>query len=342
MLFSSVPAGIEQRFIDISHQAVDSDFFSHSLGFRSQALKLKFVAPDTPGYFMKPRLSFDQVISIFEERFELSLPKPVYHQAHIGESISLIYSPYYVKHKIYDAVLNESIPTRPLEHFDLESLPGGPPDWKIKFLPTLCPSCGWDLEGEKDSLALICKNCSSAWQSKKNKLDRLKFAYIPDTGDDMIYLPFWRIKADVSEIKLNSYADLVKLANMPKVIRKEMEEVLFNFWSPAFKIRPQTFMPLAVRMTLTQPKEKLVNKFPDADIYPVTLPIDQAIESLKTILSDFIKPRRIYLPEFDSIEITPKSYLLVYIAFHRRHQELFQPICNYTIRKNQMKFAKNL
>jgi NADH pyrophosphatase NudC (nudix superfamily) len=26
-----------------------------------------------------------------------------------------------------------------------------------------CPHCGWDMEGGKDSLVLICRNCNIAW-----------------------------------------------------------------------------------------------------------------------------------------------------------------------------------
>ena len=54
MLFSCVESGIKHRFIDASHQAVESGYFPISVGLRSQALKLNFVVPESRGYFLKP------------------------------------------------------------------------------------------------------------------------------------------------------------------------------------------------------------------------------------------------------------------------------------------------
>lgn len=342
MLFSSVPGGVKHRFIDVSSQALASGHFPISLGFRSQTQKLRYVTPDVSGYFAKPVQSFEKIIHIFEERFRLSLPKPVYHQAHVGESISLIYSPYYTSDKIYDAVLNEPVSGRPANDFSMADFKGGKPNWKLNFLPTLCPGCGWDLEGEKDALALICRNCDTAWESRRNALKSLKFAHIPDSGEQVIYLPFWRINAEIDGLQLESYADLVKIANMPKVPTPEMSGIPFRFWAPAFKIRPQTFMPLAARMTLTQPQNELVRQFPKGNLFPVTLSIRESLEGLKTILADFIKPRRTLLPRLEETVIKPRSYLLVYLAFHEKHHDLFQPLCHYAIRKSQMALAGNL
>ena len=65
MLFSCVENGIKHRFLDASHQAVDSRYFPVSVGLRSQALKLKFVTPETPGRFLKPTQPFEEVMQIF-------------------------------------------------------------------------------------------------------------------------------------------------------------------------------------------------------------------------------------------------------------------------------------
>ena len=52
MLFACNPQGVNHKFIDVSHQAVESDYIPHSVGLRSQALKLKFVTPETEGRFL--------------------------------------------------------------------------------------------------------------------------------------------------------------------------------------------------------------------------------------------------------------------------------------------------
>ena len=200
--------------MDISHQAVESRHFPISVGLRSQALKLNFVTPETPGLFLKPTLPFKNVMQIFERRFSKSLPNPVFHKAHIGETLSLIYSPFYIEDKIYDAVLNEPVTLELPDDFDTTLLSVARPDWRTHFVPTLCPGCGWDLYGQRDSLVLNCKNCNSVWRPAGNGFKRLKFACIPEKEDNIIYMPFWRIKTDISGIALNSYSDLAKVANL--------------------------------------------------------------------------------------------------------------------------------
>lgn len=342
MLFSCVSDGVRQTFIDVSHQALASQYFPHSLGFRSQTQKLRFVSPETDGVFLHPNQTFDQVMQVFEERFQSNLPKPIFHQARIGESISLIYAPYYVAGSLYDAVLNEPTPITLPPDFDQAA--GGRPHWRLEFLPTLCPNCGWDLEGAKDALILLCKNCSSAWKPGKTRLEKLKYKHMPATEqeEEVIYLPFWRIKADIAGIDLVSFADLVKTANLPKVLKDEWQDIPFHFWSPGFKIRPQTFLPLATKITLTQPRESLEAEMPTGEIYPVTLPVEEAVESLKITLANFIKPRRKQYLRLNTINITPKSYLLVYFPFYKKHHDLTQPLFKFSIFKNQLKLAGNL
>ena len=342
MLFSCVENGIKHRFIDISHQAVESSYFPLSVGLRSQALKLNFVTPERKGYFLKPTQPFKGVMNIFKHRFSTSLPKPVFHQSHIGEALSLIYSPFYVEDKIYDAILNKPVTPVLPDDFDAKLLQGGRPGGPINFIPTLCPDCGWDLQGRRDALVLNCKNCNSVWRPAAKGFKKLKFAFMPAKEENIIYLPFWRIKADVTGITLNSYADLVRIANIPKAVQKEWEDMKFHFWAMAFKVRPQVFLRLARNMTLAQPQEKLVMELPDARLHPVTLPIEEAIESLTVNLAGFMKPQKDLFPILRDITIKPKSYLLVYIPFIEQYHELIHPKLNLTINKNQLELASNL
>jgi ribosomal protein L37AE/L43A len=342
MVFSCVEDGIRHRFIDFSHQAMESGYFPISLGLRSQALKLNFVTPEINGYFLKPTQPFKNVMSIFSHRFSTSLPNPVFHQSHIGETLSLIYSPYYANDKIIDAILNRPVSPDLPDDFDATRLPGGRPNDRIHFIPTLCPNCGWDLGGRRDALVLGCKNCNSVWRPTANGFKKLRFAILPAKQENVIYFPFWRIKADVTGITLNSYADLVRIANIPKVIQKEWEDMEFRFWALAFKVRPQVFLRLARNITLSQPQEKLVRKLPDARLYPVTLPIEEAIESLTVNLAGFMKPRKDLFPILRDIIIKPKSFLLVYIPFIEQHHEIIHHEFHLSINKNQLELASNL
>ncbi len=190
MLFSTVLSGVKHRFIDVSHQAVTSRFFPASLGLRSQAMKLRFVTSKSPGLFLKPTRTPAEIVETFDQRFGATLPKPVFHHAHVGETLSLVYAPFYLKKgKIFDAVLNKPVSTTVADEFDLDQFKGGTPNWPTGFLPTLCPKCGWDLNGQRDSLALLCHNCNSIWRPSGDGLKRTNFAHIPGDGENIIYLP---------------------------------------------------------------------------------------------------------------------------------------------------------
>ncbi len=342
MLFSCVESGIKHRFIDVSHQAVESPYFPISVGLRSQALRLSFVTPETPGYFLKPTLPFKNMVENFSQRFSRSLPEPVFHQSHIGETISIIYSPFYANDKIYDAILNRPVGAMLPADFDTMLLPGERPDWRIQFAPALCPACGWDLHGQRNALVLTCKNCNSAWRPAGNRLKSLKFAFIPAKEEKVLYLPFWRMKADISGIELHTYADLVKIANLPKAVQKDWHHIEFHFWSLGFKVRPQVFLRLSRNLTLSQYHDKLVRKLPDGPLYPVTLPVEEAIQSLTISLANFAKPQKEVVHNLRDLAIRPKSYLLVYIPFMEKHHEYIQPELNLTLNKNQLALAANL
>jgi hypothetical protein len=342
MLFACAGNDIRHKFVDVSHQAVDSQLFPVSLGLRSQALKLKFITPETQGLFLEPTHTLAHIEQNFDMRFDKSLPKPVLHHAHIGETISLIYAPFYIENRIYDAVLNKPIAAALTEDFDIDQLPAESPNWRIRFISTLCPNCGWDLDGERDSLVLLCKNCTSAWYPVAKKLKKIQFGKHPAHDNNSIYLPFWRIQTEISGISLRSYADLIKVANIPKVVQPGWENIGFRFWAPAFKVRPKIFMQLSKNMTLAQLHNELAEDLPDHRHHPITLPVTEAIESLKVNLASFIKPKNQLAEILHAIDITAKSFVLVYIPFLEKHHEFIQPDLQFAINKNTLALSENL
>jgi hypothetical protein len=342
MLFFCGPAGITNRFVDVSHQTIVTPYFPISVGVRSQAMKLRFAAPDMEGRFLKPRQNFKEIAANFENRFGRDLPRPILHQAHIGESLSLIYSPYYIKDKLHDAILDRPVSTKINDNFNIDDFDGGSPQWHIRSISTLCPHCGWNLEGQRDALVLLCRNCNSSWYPVGKKLKQLKFARIPGDSENAIYLPFWRIRADISGVSLKSYADLIRIANLPKSIQGGWEDVPFRFWIPAFKVRPRLFLRLASHITVSQPRRDLIPKLPVNRIHPSTLPVKEAIESLAITLAKFIKPRKTLLETFDHIDIDAKSFTLVFVPFKEEHHEFIQKDYQIAINKNVLTHSKNL
>ena len=339
--FVSLPGGIKTRIVDVSQQAVSSPMFPVSLGLRSQTLKLRFVAPENEGVFLKPQVSSKELLRLAEETFTSPIRDPMFAKAFVGDSMSQIYSPFYVTDQVFDGVLNRPVSPAPPEGFDVSKMEGGKPDWRIEFIPTLCPSCGWDLQGEKNALALSCKNCNSLWMNKGTGFIKLEFGLFPAETPDSVYLPFYRIRAEVSGIKLDSYADLVKTANMAKVVQAGWEEKPFRFWTPAFKIRPDDFLFFSRNMTLSQPPKEYVAELPQGEVLPVTMPLPDAVESLKINLASFVKPAKI-LQVLDTVQIKAKSVVLVYIPFQKSGKELFQPAFNLRTNKTLLEYAKNL
>ncbi len=162
MLFSSLPDEILHRFADVSQQAAESRLFPFSLGVRSMAMKLKFLSPETQGRFIRPVLPFKEVIRIFKDRFNQNMPianrSKLKDQAFIGETLSLIYAPFYIADnkdselntgkELFDGVLNKPIIRDYEDRFlydnlDISRFSEERPDWRISFLPAICPECGW-------------------------------------------------------------------------------------------------------------------------------------------------------------------------------------------------------
>ncbi len=343
MLFSCLGDGIRHRIVDVSYQGLRSSRFPVSLGLRSQALRLRFLTPATRGRFLHPDVSFNEMMGKVGERYRKALPPPVFLQQFIGESLALLYSPFYLDGKLFDAVLDRPVTGSPPGDFDPAALPGGPPRWRLEFVPAQCPDCGWDLEGERDSLALDCRNCHSLWHAGKERFLRLKFAYVPASPDaGLVYLPFWRIRAAVSGMDLDSEADLVRVANLPRVVKPGMEERRFHFWSPAFKVRPKDFLRFSLRMTLAQPGGDWERSLPGGELYPVTLSLTEAAESLKTCLASFAKPPGKIHPLMEERHIQPEGFLLVYFPFVLRGNELTYPSLRLRINRNLLRYAKTL
>ena len=343
MRFSCLAKGMEHQLVDVSHKAIHEEQFPRSVGLRSQTQKLRFASSDIKGRFLAPTLPFSEMIRIIDKRFKPSHTKPIVHQADIGDSLSIIYSPFYFDGNFMDAILNKPVTKRLPDDFDVSTYAGKRLDWNMHFLPTLCPHCGWDMEGERDSQVLSCENCSSVYHPGENGFSKLSTAHLAAEGEHLRYMPFWRIKADVSHISLTSYDDLVREANLSKTIQPGMPNPSFYFWALAFKVRPQFFIKLSQAMTVAQPAGKFLKGIPSSGhLHPVNLPLKEGLESLKLTLSGMIKPRHKIVSLLPEIKIKPISYVLVYLPFIEKHHEWVQPGMQMAINKNMLAHARNL
>lgn len=181
------------------------------------------------------------------------------------------------------------------------------------------------------------------WQATQQGLSRVNVAHMSTTtANEVLYLPFWRIRARASGILLDSYADLIKTANLPKIPQPGWEKIPFYFWGPAFKVRPQSFLRLTHQTTLSQPREHLVPEVPKGPMHPVNLPVTESVESLKLNIAGFIRPQKRVEADLPAIQVKALRYLLVYLPFEVHHHDLVQPDFHIAINRNQLALAGNL
>ena len=343
-LFSCAAGNIHKRFMDISHPAVSLSGFPSSLGLRAQAMKLGFLTPDLPGYFLRHTLPARQIMNLFAARFSASLSAPALCQEFVGENLSLIYAPFYVQEgQLRDAVLHHPVITDLPDGFAPAAWGEKSGKWQVRFVPSLCPACGWDLQGEPDALVFLCRNCERAWQAGPDRLMPVTFGRLSaDDPENRTWFPFWRIQADVSGISLQSCADLIRSANLIKVAREEDEQSRFYFWFPAFKVQPRFFLNLSRQMTLSQPREKPVHQLPPGRMISANFPVSEAVKSLKINLASFLKPPSLVQNRISEIDIRPRKYLLVLIPFREDHLDYFQPDFQMAVNKNMLGLSRNL
>ncbi|MFN2358551.1 MAG: hypothetical protein ABR534_12510 [Desulfotignum sp.] len=337
--------GMTHKFLDLSALALEESFSNlpFSLGFRSQALPLKQITPKTRGRFLRPADAKTVLGRTQQSRSRIQEKSASGFTEDIGETRSLIYSPFYAKDGVLvDAILNRPTGSVPESDQDLQSLPVCRPEKQTVFVPGLCPACGWDLEGSRDSLVLVCRNCHSLWKARDRHLARVRYACARPGHDTDVMVPFWKISARISAFSLSSYADLVRLGNLPRALKPEWENKSLFFWAPAFKIRPRIFLRLATQLTACQPDPALEKKIGTQKHVPVTLPAAEAVQSIRILLAGLSKPLNDHLPALSQMQIEPVHAMLVYLAFEEQHHDYVHPGIQAAINRNVLALSSNL
>ena len=370
MHFECRTSGIKTTIIDKNFLALDNKTLPATLGIRPQSMKLNFAQKTEHTRFIEPRLNFEKssvetknrlsyeivtthdtrfisiddgnnIFEVPETRSELKEDK-LFHEAFVADKASVIYTPLFIRdNNIYDAIL-----TKPISNADIEGLSGdtSSSDWIIQFLPTLCPNCGWDLIAERDSCVLLCNHCNNAWEVSQGTFQPVKYgiALSNNPQQKFTHLPFWKIKVMINGIDLRFYGDLLKLANLPRVIQEEQKTSDLYFWIPAFKIAPPVFLRIARQVTMANPHKELQEEFRDISSYPVNVTLSEAVDSLKVVLADIAINKKDILPRLEEIAITLVESLLVFHPFLDSGYELSEPEINCGLMKNALRWGKNL
>ena len=334
---------IGYRFVDITHTGLPLKGIPSSLGLRPQAMKMKFVTPATQGSFLKFTLKAADLVAKAAKLTSGASSGTISHRAFIGETLCLIYLPLFVQgNRIFDAVLNKPIAAVPggRDLFGSEIIDR--PKWKLAFLPTICPQCGWNLEGEKDSVVLTCGNCRSAWEASEGKFRKIDVWAVPGKNGGTTYLPFWKVSATSSGVEINSFADFIRVTNQPVVVKKEWENQAMSFWNPAFKIRPRVFLRLSRQVTVSQLRLRPETGIPKKGLYPVTMPCDEAIQAMKLTLAGSAVSKKNILPLLSGIKFTAKGSTLVYLPFSDSGHEMILQDARISINKQTLAFGRRL
>ena len=334
---------VGHRVVDITHQGAEVKGLPVSLGLRPQAMKMKFVTPHMAGSFVRCSLRMADVLARVGKHTSRSGSGQLFHRAYIGKTLSLIYLPLFVQErKILDAITKRPIVTLSQDQDIFGSAIENNPRWGLTFMATLCPRCGWNLDGERDSVILTCKNCDTAWKASKGKFVRVGLAVVPGRDENTVYLPFWKIAAGAKGARINSFADFIRITKQPRVVQKHWENQDMSFWSPAFKIRPKVFLRLSAQLTISQKDFETKEEIRNRDLYPVTMPRSEAAQSMKLTLATSAINKREIFPLLPGVNFTIRDSTLVYLPFTDTSHEMVQQDMRISINKKALEFGRYL
>ena len=332
MFFSYADKDVHYGLIDISRNVSPLPFLPSTLGLRAGALKLRFVSSETTGRFLA-------ISSSLNDTLVAGTGLPQTDRIYIGETTTMIYTPIFMQDGcVRDAVVGEKISTPSDIDADAMLSQTAEAGEHFKFIPSLCPDCGWDLEGDPLSVVLCCRNCASAWQPVDSGFEKVACCYQQLPGDHIRYLPFWKMEVEM-EGMAKSYAEAMRLLNLPKVIPAEWEKRPFTWMIPAFKINPETYLRVSKTMSLTLSEAPSKDSLPEGDLHPVTLGLTEAFESLKIAFAYSA------ISKFDMALLYPRLHPvltradLLYYPFVVSGLELIRPDRQLSINSNALKWG---
>jgi hypothetical protein len=306
---------------------------------------LKFAAGELTGDFIQQTIALSEVMTAMESQLkELGVDvvsDDTVEKAYIGETVSIIYTPFRKAGSMWLDAINEKY------QYLMEDSPEVMPSdqqtartWSPKFLSAMCPDCGWDLSGERESCTFVCRNCTTAWSSSIGGLKKVPLGASLAQGDNITYIPFWRIRPQITGADVHTYADLVRFANLPKVVQPGWESDPLFFWVPAFKIVPNVFLRLGGMLTISPPEDIQNENIQLKTVYPVTLSQEEAEESMKIIFASLVVSKRKNYSRLPDIHIRAEACELILLPFISRGNELIYEKQKIAIQKVAMAYGR--
>jgi hypothetical protein len=343
--FALLQGKVAHRIIDTTRTARPDDGVPFSLGLRVQTQPLRFVEPKTEGTFLAPELPCREVVQRMSSRL-LGLGSKLEGQGlvqcHVGEVASLVFAPLSVgKQSVFDGLSGKR-----LEGLRPQALQAAQQAESISypsFLPALCPYCGWDLVGARDSLVQFCSGCNRVWAARQGKLAEVRARFLPPNGKEKpLYLPFWELEVQAEKLGLQRRADLLRLANDVRSAGPQPKDGPAVCRIPAFKIRPGLFLRLASQMTLASGFDELAESPQRGKYYPVTLPQGEAVEALTPVVGRLAADKKSAFSCLAKERFEIGGSRLLFVPFKRQNPDYVQPRLNIGLPGNALFFARSM
>ncbi len=337
---------LKHKVVDTTQQGMESSVLPPSLGLRPQAMPVHLLTEEVRGLFLPQTVKAKLLLELAAQLTVIdsdAIKASFYHRAFIGETVSCIYLPLYIdKGILYDGVTNKVLGRGGSEEKMRGQALRYKTTWAPHFLATLCPHCGDSLQGERDSLILSCGNCNSSWQEQQGGFAKIPWSALISNGKGMYYIPFWQLRVRATGVRLESFADLLQVSNQPLVAQPRHHTRQLSFLLPAFKVRPTTFLRLGKGMTLAQEKIPEGEQQMPKRRYPVTLPRNEGIQALKSVLAEIAINREELLPRLPKLQFHIMDTELRYLPFFDKGHDYVQEQTGISIIKSVLQFGRKL
>jgi DNA-directed RNA polymerase subunit RPC12/RpoP len=345
--FTCRSSGITTGVIDRTSRAHSSSCFPYSLGVRPQVFKLRFVGQTVEKALLQPSVVFEDASEeVPMPTMPIVMPDgspiadPILFRVAMREVESLIFSPVsFQGDTLCDAIDGKNLGKPMDEVMSGAGLPGEA-QGEVTFIPALCPNCGADLIGEKESVILFCSNCDLAWRVSGNALHNAGFAFLPG-AQDALYLPFWCMEVHLEGMEKRLFIDPAKTGRLDGR-HLYLDKSGFFFWVPAFKVNPSLFLTLAERATVGQSSLDDAVAEVAEHLYPVTLPAEEAAKLVMVLLHLLVGKREGVGPSFTRATVRAGEPRLYFIPFSSSGYELTQQKLRMSVHQNALKYGKNL
>ena len=325
------PHEVRERVLDATFPAIAAKCLPRTLGVRPQAMKLRFATAKTPAFFLAPDRGLAEALAgtavlsrLADEQIEGA---PSLHREFVVETASLVYTPLLVRGaSVVDALLMREIAGCEGEAEALLERVERDRRWGPSFFAALCPECGRDLDGGPRSVVLFCRSCRSGWQGASGGLRRVPCDALPGAAGSVL-LPFWRLRATLSDFSLHTGDDLIRFANVPPGVRKGGGDAPLWFWVPAFPMAPGPFLRVSRQLTMAQlPLDAGVPEGADWEpVQPASLEAAKVFGAVKVLLALLGQPRREVFPKIPALEATLAEARLALLPFAASAGDWIQP-----------------